>query len=256
MDRPKLKVADVLRRYGEAYREQRAASLSTTQRRVMSAIEPSNCAGLPLSAVTGNIAINAPTNALGQGEDEVEVLGIEVFSLTILDPLSGRDCRHRILKQRTGVRHSVPGHLGNLTLHCRRSQTSGRRDRLLRRTARLETKPVFSSPSPLCCSWRRDLPPTAIVGSGFFLPRARALAPVPPLISGVLQKAFDDQQLHFFSSLYQLQDSAAFSVYHAPLRQAEWVVYGARSFISAASLPNEPMSTSASGCGSSVKYTV
>ena len=39
MDRPKLKVADVLRRYGEAYREQRAASLSPTQRRVMSAIE-------------------------------------------------------------------------------------------------------------------------------------------------------------------------------------------------------------------------
>ena len=84
MDRPKLKVADVLRRYGEAYREQRAASMSTTQRRVMSAIEPSNCAGLPLSAVTGNIAINAPTNALGQGEADVEVLGIEIFSLTIL----------------------------------------------------------------------------------------------------------------------------------------------------------------------------
>jgi hypothetical protein len=91
---------------------------------------------------------------------------------------------------------------------------------------------------------------------GLLAARARALAPVPPLISGVLQKAFDDQQLHFFSSLHQLQDSAAFSAYHAPLRQAEWVVYGARSFISAASLPNEPMSTSASGCGSSVKYTV
>ena len=103
MDRPQLKVADVLRRYGEAYREQRAASLSTTQRRVMSAIEPSNCAGLPLSAVTWNIAINAPTNALGQGEDDVEVLGIEVFSLTILDPLSGRDCRHRLPKQGSGV---------------------------------------------------------------------------------------------------------------------------------------------------------
>jgi hypothetical protein len=40
----------------------------------MSAIEPSNWAGLPLSAVTGNIAINAPTNVLGQGEDDVEVL--------------------------------------------------------------------------------------------------------------------------------------------------------------------------------------
>jgi len=255
MDRPKLKVADVLRRYGEAYLEQRAASLSTTQRRVMSAIEPSNWAGLPLSAVTMNIAINAPTNALGLGEDDVEVLGIEVFSLTILDPLSGRDCRHRIPKQRTGVRRSVPGHFGNLTHHCRRSQTSGRRDRLLRRTAQWETKPVFSSPISIVLFLAAGSPPDddrwVSCRSGFFLP-ARVLS----RLFRRLQKAFDDQQLHFFSSLHQLQDSAAFSAYHAPLRQAEWVVYGARSFISAASLPNEPMSTSASGCGSSVKYTV
>src|SRR6202050_2587199 len=39
MDRPKLPLPDVLRRYGEAYREHHAASLSTAQRRVMSAIE-------------------------------------------------------------------------------------------------------------------------------------------------------------------------------------------------------------------------
>jgi hypothetical protein len=39
MDRPKLEVADVLRPYGEAYRQQHGASLSTAQRRVMTAIE-------------------------------------------------------------------------------------------------------------------------------------------------------------------------------------------------------------------------
>ena len=60
MERPRLEVADVLRRYGEAYREQHAASLSTAQRRVMSAIELCRTAAL----VTGNTAINAPTNAL------------------------------------------------------------------------------------------------------------------------------------------------------------------------------------------------
>src|ERR1700685_2768752 len=38
MERPRLEVAEVFRRYGEAYREQHAASLSTAQRRVMSAI--------------------------------------------------------------------------------------------------------------------------------------------------------------------------------------------------------------------------
>jgi hypothetical protein len=39
MDRPKLEVADVFRRYGEAYRQEHGASLSMAQRRVMTAIE-------------------------------------------------------------------------------------------------------------------------------------------------------------------------------------------------------------------------
>lgn len=39
MDRLKLEVADVFRRYGAAYREQHGASMSTAERRVMSAIE-------------------------------------------------------------------------------------------------------------------------------------------------------------------------------------------------------------------------
>ena len=46
MDRPKLEVADVFRRYGEAYREQHGASMSTGQRRVMSAIEVCRTAAL------------------------------------------------------------------------------------------------------------------------------------------------------------------------------------------------------------------
>ena len=39
MDRPKFEVADVFRRYGEAYRQEHGASLSTAQRRAMTAIE-------------------------------------------------------------------------------------------------------------------------------------------------------------------------------------------------------------------------
>ena len=39
MDHPKLEVADVFRRYGEAYRQQHGASMSVGQRRVMTAIE-------------------------------------------------------------------------------------------------------------------------------------------------------------------------------------------------------------------------
>ena len=46
MDRRKPEVADVFRRYGEAYRERFGASLSRAQRRVMSAIERCRTAAL------------------------------------------------------------------------------------------------------------------------------------------------------------------------------------------------------------------
>src|SRR5438477_1466 len=46
MDRPKLEVADIFRRYGEAYRLQHDGSLSTAQRRVMTAIEVCRTAAL------------------------------------------------------------------------------------------------------------------------------------------------------------------------------------------------------------------
>jgi hypothetical protein len=39
MNRPKLEVADIFRRYGEGYRRRLGASLSTAQRRVMKAVE-------------------------------------------------------------------------------------------------------------------------------------------------------------------------------------------------------------------------
>jgi hypothetical protein len=39
MDRPTLEVADIFRRYGDAYRQQAGGLVSTAQRRVMTAIE-------------------------------------------------------------------------------------------------------------------------------------------------------------------------------------------------------------------------
>jgi len=46
MDRPKIEVADIFRRYGEAYRNEHDGSLSTAQRRIMSAIEACRTAAL------------------------------------------------------------------------------------------------------------------------------------------------------------------------------------------------------------------
>ena len=46
MGRPTLEVADIFRRYGDAYRQQASVSLSTAQRRVMTAIETCRTAAL------------------------------------------------------------------------------------------------------------------------------------------------------------------------------------------------------------------
>ena len=47
MDRPKLEVADIFRRYGKTYREKHGASMSTAQRRVAAAIRVCRTAALP-----------------------------------------------------------------------------------------------------------------------------------------------------------------------------------------------------------------
>src|SRR5271165_2827670 len=46
MDRPKLEVGDIFRRYGEAYRDKHGASMSPAQRRVMTALEVCRTAAL------------------------------------------------------------------------------------------------------------------------------------------------------------------------------------------------------------------
>ena len=46
MDRPKLEVGDIFRRYGDDYRDQQGASMSPAQRRVMTAIERCRTAAL------------------------------------------------------------------------------------------------------------------------------------------------------------------------------------------------------------------
>ena len=46
MARPPFEVADIFRRYGDTYRHAHEASLSTAQRRVMSAIEACRTAAL------------------------------------------------------------------------------------------------------------------------------------------------------------------------------------------------------------------
>ena len=130
MDRPKLEVADVFRRYGEAYREQHGASMSTAQRRVMTAIEVCRTAALgghlerAISAAIERNAINrcrdrhcpkcqSLARAQWIEDRQAELLEVPVFSRGV--HRAGRDRRDRLPEQGGGLRHSLPGHGGNLT---------------------------------------------------------------------------------------------------------------------------------------------
>ena len=60
---------------------------------------------------------------------------------------------------------------------------------------------------------------------GFFLPGARALAPVPPAVPGEAHRRAQGRPLQFFGNHAPLADAQAFAAYLAPLRRSEWVVY-------------------------------
>ncbi len=65
---------------------------------------------------------------------------------------------------------------------------------------------------------------------GFFLP-VRVLSRLfRRLFLSLLEKAFDDGQLQFFSTLQQLQDRQIFLCSLVPLRNREWVVYAKKPF--------------------------
>jgi hypothetical protein len=65
---------------------------------------------------------------------------------------------------------------------------------------------------------------------GFFLP-VRVLSRLfRRLFLQLLEKAFDDGQLQFFSAIQQLQDRKNLLRYLAPLRNREWVVYAKKPF--------------------------
>src|ERR1019366_2857337 len=87
---------------------------------------------------------------------------------------AGTDSGDRFLQQRNGLRYSVPRHIGNVTHHRPRSETSGRGDRFFRHSAYLGTE--FAAPSafalrrarwrPFARSGALDLVPAGIQRSG------------------------------------------------------------------------------------------
>jgi Putative transposase/Transposase zinc-binding domain len=248
MERPKLEVADVFRRYGSAYRQQHTGSLSRGQRRVMSAIELCR------------------TAALGGHLEECDSCG---HQRPAYDSCRNRHCpkcqslaRAQWLEDRQAellpteyfhVVFTLPEEIAAIAFQ-NKEEVYG----ILFRATAETLRTIAADPQHLGAeigflavlhSWGQNLlfhphlhcvvPGGGIAPDGqhwiacrpgFFLP-VRVLSRLfRRLFLEQLQTAFEAGKLQFFSSLERLRDPRVFAQYLAPLRQSEWVVYAKPPF--------------------------
>ncbi len=243
MTRPRLEVADVFRRYGDAFRQLLGDSLTTAQRRVMSAIELCR------------------TAALGGQIEQCDQCGHR--------RLCYRSCRNRhcpkcqgsaqadwVAKRRDElldcpyfhVVFTLPTEIAAIALQNRRALYD-----ILFRAASRTLRQIAADPKRLGAeigffgvlhTWGQNLsfhphlhcvvPGGGIAPGGdrwiacrpgFFLPVRVLSRRFRTLFLDQLERAFRSGRLDFFHSLEELRDPAAFARYLAPLRQTEWVVY-------------------------------
>jgi hypothetical protein len=247
MDHPKLEVADVLRRYGDAYR-QHAGSLSTAQRRVMSAIELCRTAALGGhvercdSCSHQRVFYNSCRNrhcpkcqSLARAEwieDRLaEILDCQYFHLVFTLPeeiaaiaYQNKEVVYGILFRTAAETLRTiaadPQHLGAEIGFFSVLHTWGQN---LLHHPHLHIVAAGGGISPDGTRWIPCRP-------GFFLP-VRVLSRLfRRLFLEDLQKTFDSGKLQFFSALRPLETKLAFARYLAPLQNKEWVVYSKRPF--------------------------
>jgi len=129
MDGPKLEVADIFRRYGQAYREMNGASMSTAQRRVMTAIEVCRTAALggqiekcdacgSNAFATDHAAIAIATSVshwLAQSGSNIARQNFSTASTSMLSSLFRTRLQRSRTRTRSWLQDSLPGHGRNLT---------------------------------------------------------------------------------------------------------------------------------------------
>jgi putative transposase/transposase-like zinc-binding protein len=248
MDRPRLEVGDVFRRYGDAYRQQHAGSLSRDQLRVMSAIERCRTAALGGHVEQCDqchfqrIAYNScgdrhcpKCQSLARAqwiEDrQAELLDTQYFHVvfTLPEEIAAiayqnkkvvYDILFRATSETLRTIAADPKHLGAEIGFFTVLHTWGQN---LMFHPHLHCVVPGGGLSPDGSRW---IP----CRQGFFLP-VRVLSRLfRRLFLELLEKAFDDGQLKFFSSFQELQDRKAFLRYLAPIRKNEWVVYAKKPF--------------------------
>ena len=248
MARSGLEVADVFRRYGEAYRQRHDASLSAAQRRVMTAIELCRTAALGghieqcdrcnhqricYNSCRDRHCPKCQSMARAQWlEDrQSELLDTQYFHVifTMPQPIAAIAYQNKekvyniLFKASSETLRTIaadPKHLGAQIGFFAVLHTWGQN---LLHHPHLHCVVAGGGLSPDGTSW--------IAGqANFFLP-VRVLGRLfRRLFLEYLEKAFDAGELQFFSSLEPLQARRIFLRYLAPARKTEWVVYAKPPF--------------------------
>jgi hypothetical protein len=248
MDRPKLEVADVFRRYGEAYLEQHGGSLSSAQRRVMTAIEVCRTAALGghlercdccnherpcYDSCRDRHCPKCQSLARAEWVEKrtSEVLPTHYFHVVFTIPeqvasiaYQNKDLVYGILFRATAETLSTiasdPQHLGAESGFFAVLHSWGQN---LLFHPHLHCVVPGGGISPDGARWISCRP-------NFFLPVKVLSQLFRRLFLKYLQEAFDVGKLQFFSSLQALQDRQAFSRHLDLVRHVKWVVYAKPPF--------------------------
>ena len=248
MDGPRLEVGDVFRRYGETYRQQHAGSLSRDRLRVMTAIERCRTAALGGHVEQCDqchfqrIAYNScrdrhcpKCQSLARAqwiEDrQAELLDTSYFHVVFTVPeeiatiaYQNKEVVYDILFRATSETLRTiaadPKHLGAEIGFFAVLHSWGQN--------------LIFHPHLHCVVPGGGLSPDGqrwiACRRSFFLPVRVLSRRFRRLFVESLEKAFEEGQLKFFSSLQELDDRKAFLRYLAPLRKKKWVVYAKKPF--------------------------
>jgi hypothetical protein len=248
MARSGPEVADVFRRYGDAYREQHGASLCTAQRRVMTEIELCRTAALgghveqcdqcghqriSFNSCRDRHCPKCQSLARAQWLDDrrADLLATQYFHVVLTLPGEIAAIAYQNKAPVYGILfHAAaetlltiaadPKHLGAEIGFFAVLHTWGQN---LLHHPHLHCVIAGGGLSADGTRWISCRP-------GFFLP-VRVLSRLfRRLFLGHLQTAFDAGELQFFSTLAPLRERCAFLRYLAPVRQAQWVVYAKPPF--------------------------
>lgn len=248
MDRPRLEVADVFRRYGEAYRRQHGASMSATQSRVMTALEVCRTAalgghlercdqcGYERNAFNSCRDRHCPkcqclARAQWIEERKSELLDVPYFHVVFTVPeeiaaiaYQNKEAVYRILFQTTAETLKTiaadPEHLGAEIGFFAVLHSWGQN---------LQFHPHLHCVVPgggLSADGQRWIS----CGPKFFLP-VRVLSHLfRRLFLQSLLRLFNSGKLQFFNTLEPLRDRHTFLQFLNRMKNCEWVVYAKRPF--------------------------